>query len=119
MNQTLVKLEHLQIGYSDKAKALVKNIQAKIHLGEFICLIGPNGAGKSTLLKTLLGLLPTLSGNILFKDQPIDQYTPNERAKFMSTMLTDRVKPEHLKAIELVQMVLPLPRLFSKTLQGR
>src|SRR3990167_967304 len=30
------------------------------------CIVGPNGAGKSTFLKTLLGLVPPISGKVQF-----------------------------------------------------
>ena len=34
-------------------------------------LLGPNGCGKSTLLKTALGLLPALSGEVLYSGAPL------------------------------------------------
>ena len=36
--------------------------------GEVLGIIGINGAGKSTFMKTLLGLLPPVSGKIEFHD---------------------------------------------------
>ena len=42
--------------------------QAELNLtvtaGSVTCLLGPNGIGKTTLFKTLLGLIPPLSGTI-------------------------------------------------------
>jgi ABC-type multidrug transport system ATPase subunit len=37
--------------------------------GEVLGLIGPNGAGKTTLFECLAGLMPTDSGQVIFRDQ--------------------------------------------------
>ncbi len=39
--------------------------------GHTIAIMGPNGAGKSTLLKTIAGLLTPVSGQILWKGEPL------------------------------------------------
>ncbi|HUP31121.1 MAG TPA: ABC transporter ATP-binding protein [Usitatibacter sp.] len=36
----------------------------RLEAGEAVCLLGPNGAGKTTLFRTLLGLLPPVSGTV-------------------------------------------------------
>jgi manganese/zinc/iron transport system ATP- binding protein len=41
--------------------------------GKLIAVVGPNGAGKSTLIKAVLGLLPTLSGEVTFFGRPYAQ----------------------------------------------
>ncbi|MFO0919092.1 MAG: ATP-binding cassette domain-containing protein [Planctomycetaceae bacterium] len=35
-----------------------------------VAIVGPNGAGKSTLIKSILGLLPSLSGEVRFFGRP-------------------------------------------------
>lgn len=43
----------------------VKNVSFSLEKGDFLGVIGSNGAGKSTLLKSVTGILPQLSGEIV------------------------------------------------------
>lgn len=49
--------------------------------GEVVTLIGANGAGKSTLLKTVAGLLPTWSGEVLLDGADITAVGPHRRVE--------------------------------------
>ncbi len=51
------------IGYD---KPVAEHITFSVNKGDYLCVVGENGAGKSTLIKTLLGLLPQLSGKVEF-----------------------------------------------------
>jgi len=42
-----------------------------INEGEAVCLLGRNGAGKTTTLRSIIGLTPPRSGNIIFNDKGI------------------------------------------------
>ena len=57
--------------------------------GQLIALLGPNGSGKSTLLRTLAGLLPALSGQVLIEGQDVTTMTPSEWAKKQALVLTE------------------------------
>lgn len=43
-----------------------ENISFTVNSGDYLCILGENGAGKSTLMKTLLGLIPVISGTLEF-----------------------------------------------------
>ncbi|MFZ5351161.1 MAG: ABC-F family ATP-binding cassette domain-containing protein [Bacillota bacterium] len=58
----IFQTEHLIIGYGSP---LTKPLYLKLERGKKIAITGANGIGKSTLLKTLLGILPPLSGEVL------------------------------------------------------
>src|SRR3954453_21353093 len=45
---------------------------------EVVALVGDNGAGKSTLVKTLVGVHPPDSGEILFDGKPVHVNTPHD-----------------------------------------
>ena len=59
-----IQIRSLSAGYN--SKVVLKNINLDIYKKDFLGLIGPNGSGKTTLLKVILGLLPSLSGDIQF-----------------------------------------------------
>lgn len=61
-----ITCENLTVGYEDGAVA--NNIQFEVNKGDYLCIVGENGAGKSTLMKTLLRLIPPLSGKIITGD---------------------------------------------------
>ncbi len=56
--------ENLSVGY--EGNIVQRNINISIDSGDYLCIVGKNGAGKSTLIKTVLGLLPPISGRITF-----------------------------------------------------
>lgn len=61
-----LKCENLTIGY-DK-KIILSNLSFEINKGDYLCIVGENGSGKSTLMKTILGLIPSIKGEVKFCD---------------------------------------------------
>ena len=54
----------LTLGYD--SRVISENINFQVNKGDYLCIVGENGSGKSTLMKTLLGLQPPLSGQVVF-----------------------------------------------------
>jgi iron complex transport system ATP-binding protein len=97
---------NLTIGYNKGKKTTI--VQNKLTLsakqGELICLIGPNGCGKSTLLRTLAGLQKSLAGKIFLGENELSLMNENEKAMYLSLVLTDKIEVEHLRVCDLVNM---------------
>ena len=53
----------------------------QVHEGEIVAVIGRNGVGKSTLMKSLIGLLPTDKGSVVFRGSAIDTLSAHKRAR--------------------------------------
>jgi energy-coupling factor transporter ATP-binding protein EcfA2 len=60
----LIEFENLAIGYDESP--LLANLNLSVPRGSFTGLLGSNGSGKTTLIKTMLGILPPLSGTVRF-----------------------------------------------------
>ena len=60
----LIKGDDITIGY--EGEPVVSHLSFSVKSGDYLCIVGENGSGKSTFVKTVLGLIPTLSGEIVF-----------------------------------------------------
>ena len=78
-NRVLLAAVSLEIGH--EGRPLLAPMTFKIQTGEFWCLLGRNGAGKTTLSRTLLGLLPKVSGELELRVGLTRAYLP-QRAQF-------------------------------------
>ncbi len=56
------------------------DLSLSVEPGSCTCLMGRNGVGKTTLLKTIMGLLPSQSGRILFGDTDLAGKRAEQRA---------------------------------------
>lgn len=65
----LIEASNLTVGY--KGMPVCQDISFSVNEGDYLCIVGENGSGKSTLMKTLLGLIPKLSGEILINKELI------------------------------------------------
>ena len=64
MSRLIVELKNLSVGFDSP---LIKNLNLQLEKGEIVAIIGTSGLGKTTLLRTIAGLIPKLSGQIIGK----------------------------------------------------
>ena len=93
VGDVLVGLREVSIGYG---RPLLRPVSLELRRGEFWGMVGPNGAGKTTLAKTILGLLPPISGRVELGGRGLrSSYTPQRH----------RLNPSYpLSAFEVVLM---------------
>ena len=72
----LIKLDEVMIGY--EKDGILGPVDLTIGRGRFWGIIGPNGGGKSTLLKTVLGLIPPVSGVVRTHNSLTFGYVPQK-----------------------------------------
>lgn len=81
----------LTAGYG--SKMILRDLSFQAEQGAITTLIGINGCGKTTLLKTLIGLLPLASGEILADEQPLSTLSGAKRAQKIAYLPQNRDVP--------------------------
>ncbi|MEP6985270.1 MAG: ABC transporter ATP-binding protein [Chloroflexota bacterium] len=105
--QPVLSTTNLTVGYTNARKppvVVVEHISVDLMAGELVCLIGPNGAGKSTLMRTLAGMQAPLTGTVRLMGDDLKSLKPNELARRLSIVLTERVDVGVLSAYTLVAL---------------
>jgi branched-chain amino acid transport system ATP-binding protein len=73
----LLKIENLDVFIG--STQILRNISVGVNEGEIACLLGRNGAGKSSIIKSTIGLYPSRSGKIIFKEKDITSFSPRKK----------------------------------------
>lgn len=63
------------------AAHVLNGVSLNVDRQEVVCLVGRNGAGKTTTIESIMGFLPTRSGQIIFNGEDLTTVPPHERAK--------------------------------------
>lgn len=132
---SLLEIRNLSAAY-DGAEVL-HGINLKVEAGSFVAVIGANTAGKSTMLRSISGLLPRTTGEILFQGEnllslPAHQipqrgisHVPEGRHVFPEMSVEEnlwlggyhrRAQPRELKNT-LEQIYVQFPRLLERRRQ--
>jgi phospholipid/cholesterol/gamma-HCH transport system ATP-binding protein len=69
MDEAIIRVEHLTIGYG--RSPLLQDLNFQVRAGEVFVILGASGSGKSTLLKHMIGLYPPMRGHIWLEDKDI------------------------------------------------
>ncbi|MFC3337423.1 ABC transporter ATP-binding protein [Paracandidimonas soli] len=74
----LLQVSSLTAGYG--GADIIKGISIEVRQGEIVTIAGTNGAGKSTLSKSIVGLVPKVSGSILLNGRDLLKVSPENRS---------------------------------------
>lgn len=75
----ILELKNIKGGYT-KGVDILRGVNLSVKNGEALGIIGLNGSGKSTLGKSIINMLPSQSGTILFEGNDISDLSTSEIA---------------------------------------
>ncbi len=72
---TAVAVQELAMSFRGKRRneriEVLREINATVKTGEFVCIVGPSGCGKSTLLNIIGGFVEATTGEVLVEGSPV------------------------------------------------
>jgi urea transport system ATP-binding protein len=74
----MLKIENLNQFYGQSHT--LWDLDLEIPKGKCTCLMGRNGVGKTTLVQSVMGILPTKTGSIMFEGQDLSKLSAEKRA---------------------------------------
>jgi len=85
----LIRVEHLNKSFASRhgSISIMQDISFEVTDSDFLAIVGPSGCGKSTLLRLIQGLDHPTSGQIFFRDQPVDKVCSQMAMVFQSFAL--------------------------------
>ncbi|MFO1325070.1 MAG: ABC transporter ATP-binding protein [Burkholderiales bacterium] len=75
----MLQVDDLAFGYG--TRVVGSGVTFSVAPGETLAVLGSNGSGKTTLFRTLLGLLPPLSGRVTIDGEDIANLAPQALAR--------------------------------------
>ena len=70
--KTILKLKNISLSF--QKRQILENISFEINQGEIFGMLGPNGVGKSTIFNLITGLVKPDNGEIIIKDEKVNEY---------------------------------------------
>lgn len=98
----MIELKELTLGYGQRI--LLDKVSTRMAGGQLAALLGRNGTGKSTLLRAMIGLEKPQNGEILLQGKNIASLKPEERARNISFVTTDKVRIANLRCRDVVAL---------------
>ena len=71
-NISILKLQNISLSF--EKRQILENISFEINQGEIFGMLGPNGVGKSTIFNLVTGLIKPNSGEIIIRDEEVNDY---------------------------------------------
>ena len=98
----MIAATELAIGYN--GKKIADGVSLSAGSGDVLCLLGPNGSGKTTLFKTLLGLIPAISGHVDVCGKPLATLSRAAVARNIAYVPQAHAAPFAFTSLEVVLM---------------
>lgn len=86
---SILEIKNLSASFDREDRAVLHDVSLTLKHGEWVALVGLSGAGKSTLFRCLLAWQPIFSGEILYNQKPLQNYSAAELGQVVQPIWQD------------------------------
>ena len=87
-NRFSVEFENVSFRYPGSEEYVIRNLNLKLLIGEWIAIVGRNGSGKTTFIKLLCRLYDVTEGCIRLNGVDIRKYDYQEYCRLFSVVFS-------------------------------
>lgn len=99
----IIEIKNLSFSYS-KEKNVFNDLSLNIERGKITTILGKNGCGKSTLIKILTKNLNYNSGEIIFNNKELKNYSLKQLAQNLAVVYQKNSTPEEITVYEMISL---------------
>lgn len=96
-----LEVKDAHVGWS-RDEVVQRYVNFSVETGEVCSVLGPNGCGKSTMFRSILGLIPLLSGRVSVDGEDISRWSPKKLADTMAYVAQSHRPPFPYQVREVV-----------------
>jgi peptide/nickel transport system ATP-binding protein len=102
------------------AQPVLNDISMSFYPGRTVAVVGESGSGKSTTARSLMGLLPPISGDILLNGEPLaPQFRKRSKAELKSVQMIYQMADTALNPKQRIRDIIGRPMTYYRGLKGK
>ncbi len=117
-SEPLISIRNVDAAYTGGMKVL-DGVSFDIHEGMTVAVVGESGSGKSTAARVITGLLPPMTGEVLFKGDPLPpSYLNRNKGQLRQAQMIYQMADTALNPKVRISEIIGRPAQFYSGLQG-
>ncbi|WP_166417772.1 ABC transporter ATP-binding protein [Cochlodiniinecator piscidefendens] len=117
--EPVLSLRNITAQYPGMPRPVLEDISIDFHAGRTVAVVGESGSGKSTVARTITGLLPPISGEIILDGAPLpDKYANRTKDQLRASQMIYQMADTALNPKQRIRDIIGRPMQFYRGLRG-
>ncbi|MBE1284190.1 MAG: ATP-binding cassette domain-containing protein [Rhodobacteraceae bacterium] len=116
----VVSLRNVTAQYPGMSKPVLNDVSIDFHAGRTVAVVGESGSGKSTTARSLMGLLPPVSGNMVLNGAALaPEFRKRSKAELQAVQMIYQMADTALNPKQRIRDIIGRPMTYYRGLKGK